>query len=27
VIQATGLWFWWIAVTAVGMMLLMITIQ
>jgi hypothetical protein len=27
VIQATGLWFWWIAITAVGMMLLMITIQ
>ena len=27
VIQATGYWFWWIAITAVVMMVLMITIQ
>jgi len=27
VIQATGYWFWWIAITAVLMMVLMITIQ
>jgi heme/copper-type cytochrome/quinol oxidase subunit 3 len=27
VIQATGYWFWWIAITAVAMMVLVITIQ